>query len=117
MSYRQQYNQHTAFGKTAGWYKDGKKSYTAEYDKNGKQHGTWTHWYPSGQVHVRRNYEAGKYHGLTELWFENGQMRSQNNYQHGVRHGVARGFDETGVLLWEHLYDKGRRVPNANKRP
>ena len=55
---------HVAHGPDTGWFPDGRVSYTIQY-RNGKQDGTWTHWYANGNKHSETNYADGKYHGAT----------------------------------------------------
>lgn len=110
MIFQQQYKGGVITGDEAGWHEDGKKSYTGQYDKNGKRTGKWTHWFESGQMHSRTEHLAGKFHGLRELWHENGQLRYQDHYQNGVKHGVSRAFDMGGAVLWQRMYRNGEIV-------
>lgn len=50
---------------------------------DGKQAGTWIHWFPDGNIRSQSRYKNGKRHGVSTDWYPNGKMNSEVSYSQG----------------------------------
>lgn len=67
-----------------------------EYE-DGKLHGRWTVYYPSGNKNWERQYQRGRQEGYERNWDEQGCLREEKAYHLGVLHGLWREWDADGT--------------------
>jgi hypothetical protein len=89
----------------------------------GKLHGRWTVYYPSGSKKWQRQYQFGRQEGPELHWDERGNLREEKHYHCGVLHGPWRtwtceGAQETVgefLLGWEkERIEAGPPQPNGS---
>ena len=66
---------------------------------NGKKHGLFVKWYPSGVMSFQVNYHMGKQHGKKYTWWKNNNLRSESNFVYGVAEGIQMQYYESGAKL------------------
>jgi len=91
--------------------------------KNGKKTGSWTYWYPNGQIKAEGHYRKGKEDGMWVQWYDDGEMMWKGIYDRGKRnidpHGAAPGVKflnatpDDGVLNPDSVYIMQIRIPNV----
>lgn len=64
---------------------------------DGKLHGRWTVYYPSGKKRWERQYQFGRQEGFERDWDERGNLREEKHYHLGVLHGPCRKWSDGGV--------------------
>jgi hypothetical protein len=64
---------------------------------DGKLHGRWTVYYPSGDKHWEREYQRGRQEGYEREWDELGNLREEKRYHLGVLHGLWKEWDASGI--------------------
>jgi len=65
------------------YFDDNKNKMVEENYKDGKPHGTHTHWFDENQKYNERNYKDGKPHGTHIRWYKNGQKESEEIFKDG----------------------------------
>jgi antitoxin component YwqK of YwqJK toxin-antitoxin module len=73
----------------------------------GKKHGEWLWYFPSGQVSCRGYYERGDPVGEWTYYHENGQISQRGQYINGEKDGYWVGFSSSGNKTVEIQYDQG----------
>jgi MORN repeat variant len=90
---------------------------------DGKLHGYWTVYYPSGKKKRESEYQRGRQEGYQREWDELGNLREEQWYHLGVLHGQWKEWDENGVeevvgdFLFgtaKPLYEKWPPKPHSN---
>ena len=94
------------------WYLYGGKRFEKTFGANGKLHGRFVTWMPSGDTVELRSYnDRGELDGRqVHYWPETGEMRQQGEYTSGVRHGPWQAWYRNGHIMNEREYDHGRSV-------
>ncbi|MEE9167268.1 MAG: hypothetical protein V3U24_07405 [Candidatus Neomarinimicrobiota bacterium] len=78
--------------------------------KRGKEEGTWTWWYYSGQKLCEGTFDDGKRGGIWIWWFEHGQKSREESYADGLLDGKSTMWREDGEILGETIYRDGKPV-------
>lgn len=91
---------YTSIGKNLIRYtyfnQDGIKLAEGSY-RQGRKHGVWFIYYPSGAVKGKFYYLKGAEEGKQIFYFETGKKQEEYNYQHGQRLGQYILYYENGV--------------------
>ena len=66
---------------------------------NGKRHGRWESFYPSGFKWSEVEYREGIKNGDIVVYYPNGMMKYQGRYYDDDRAGMWMFYDATGVLI------------------
>lgn len=72
--------------------------------KEGKLHGLWRSYDPSGQLISEAEYRNGLKHGTWRIWDELGNLRYEMNYRDSKKVGNWRMWNERGELVDEKQY-------------
>jgi len=56
-------------------------------DGDGKKHGVFREWWPSGKQKIDARYEHGVQHGPSVTYYENGTKQEEGRYSKGLRLG------------------------------
>lgn len=97
-------------GSFTAYYPNGKVKSQGEYDKDGKQTGTWTYYYSNGNKAEERPMENGKITGVVTNYFENGKVKDKGAFVEGKRVGVVEYFHPNGQVLGKRNYRNGEFV-------
>lgn len=97
-------------GSFTAYYPNGKVKSQGEYDKDGKQTGTWIYYYSNGNKAEERPMENGKITGVVTNYFENGKIKDKGAYVEGKRVGVVEYFHPNGQVLGKRNYRNGEFV-------
>lgn len=118
---------------SAVWESTGKLRYKGTV-YCGKKTGTWTYWYPNGQIENQftldsisrkqgkyteyneegrvvtlANYRNDKLHGLNETFYANGVKRSEATYTEGRLEGTYTEWFDNGNTMKQEHYRMGRK--------
>jgi hypothetical protein len=74
--------------------------------REGKLHGTFIRWYPTGKVHEQGQYDLGGKTGVWELFDAAGNLVLRNPYDVNWPHGEAQWFAD-GKVIRNVRYDRG----------
>ncbi|MHC4444146.1 MAG: toxin-antitoxin system YwqK family antitoxin [Planctomycetota bacterium] len=99
---------------------------------NGRKHGIFREWSPSGKLIFETNYIQGKEHGIAKQWDEdrkllgtykmhdgsgvslwfgiNGELSEELHYLNGMRHGVERWWDADNKTIYIERYWKEEKL-------
>ncbi|MBD1397688.1 toxin-antitoxin system YwqK family antitoxin [Pontibacter sp. JH31] len=82
---------------------------TAEFIsyQNGKEHGEWKKFYPSGQLRERRFFEQGQKTGEYIAWWENGKKQLHYFFEEDEYEGACKEWNEDGRLVKAMHYKNG----------
>jgi antitoxin component YwqK of YwqJK toxin-antitoxin module len=75
---------------------------------NGKEHGTWFKYYPSGKLQEQREFENGKKTGIYMSWWPSGNKQTYCLLKNDEYEGVSREWTDSGMLVKEMNYHKGQ---------
>ena len=78
--------------------------------QNGKQTGTWTWWYFSGQKMSEGTFLNGKREGTWTWWYEQGAKEREETYKDGKLNGHATRWEANGRISGELNYKDGKIV-------
>lgn len=70
----------------------------------GKKHGTWTHFFPTGEVQSETEYVNGARTGKIKVYYPNGKLMYEGEFKNDERAGTWKTYDESGKLLEEKKY-------------
>jgi len=73
-------------------------------DGDGKKHGVFREWWPSGKPKIEARYEHGVQHGPTVIYHEDGTKKEAGNYAKGLRRGQWKEWYPDGKLKRDALY-------------
>ena len=59
---------------------------------NGKLHGEYLRWYPSGNKEMQINYSNGKLNGIALVWFENTLKEFEMNFVQDTLNGLSQSW-------------------------
>ena len=123
--------------KIESYFKNGKISRSYGL-KNGLFHGTYSHYYSTGQLISRKeyiegeeegeskefskdgtviyisNYKEGRLEGLQQSFYDNGKLKESSFYISGKLHGDLKRFDKTGNQTVTLTYHSGNLVGIKN---
>ena len=74
---------------------------------DGREHGTWTKYYPGGTLREQRNYDRGQKVGDYVAWWENGREQLHYHFTDDEYEGTCREWNEAGGLIQEMNYRNG----------
>ena len=97
-------------GSYTAYFPNGKVKSQGEYDKNGKQTGTWIYYHPNGNKAEERPLENGKITGVVTNYFENGKVKDKGAYVEGKRVGIVEYFHPSGKFLGKRNYRNGEFI-------
>lgn len=89
---------------------DGTTAMSQREFQNGRFHGTWLTWYPTGQKASETEFRNGLLHGKNRTWYENGQMKSERSFKDGKLDGKSITWNSTGGKQTEEDFVDGNRV-------
>ncbi|RIJ42904.1 toxin-antitoxin system YwqK family antitoxin [Pontibacter oryzae] len=75
--------------------------------QNGKEHGEWKKFYPSGQLRERRFFEQGQKTGEYIAWWENGKKQLHYFFKDDEYEGSCKEWNEEGRLVKAMHYKNG----------
>ncbi|MFN3840701.1 MAG: toxin-antitoxin system YwqK family antitoxin [Cyclobacteriaceae bacterium] len=75
---------------------------------NGKKHGLWITYYPSGRIASQGNYAEGEPSGIWEYYFEDGSLSSSGEFIGGQKNGYWSSQTKDGKKLSEATFANGR---------
>ena len=80
--------------------------------KNGKEEGEWTHYYHTGFLLAKGNYENGKREGAWVAYYPNGQLNYKGNFKNHKKEDMWVVYHRYGILDGEATgtYKKGDRI-------
>ena len=81
-----------------GRYNTGEKLLIRYYNK-GKVEGSFTQWWPNGNVRYQCNYKHDKMDGKHSVFYPNGTNQQESNFSEGNEDGIQRVWNETGQLI------------------
>src|ERR1051325_3878219 len=94
------------YGPYVELYEKGHKKESGQYAENGTRHGTWTRWYPGGQLEAVINYDHGKLFSFT-AWHENGMKWEEGGFDKGFKQGTWCRWHSNGQKEIESSFDHG----------
>ncbi len=71
----------------------------------GKKHGKWIWFYPSGSKNAVESYKNDLLDGPSIHFFENGKKKLEEHWENGVLTGPAKYYYDSGILKREGNYD------------
>jgi len=74
---------------------------------NGKRHGYWRWYYPTGRLFIDAYYVDGKKDGRVRVFYPDGTLKQLEHYRDGVKHGILRYYFPSGQLEREEYYENG----------
>lgn len=74
---------------------------------NGKEHGEWRKFHPSGKLKELRYFSNGQKAGMLTAWWENGNKQLQYFFAADEYEGTCKEWSETGFLNKVLHYKKG----------
>ncbi|UII21644.1 toxin-antitoxin system YwqK family antitoxin [Fulvivirga ligni] len=69
--------------------------------QDGKNHGKYVRYYPSGKKYFQVEYSRGQPTGKATEWHENGKIKIAYYYENGLENGSYILWDSTGTKLLE----------------
>lgn len=88
------------------FYSDGKLRRMGMF-KNGKMHGKWCTYSPSGIVISEEHYVDGASHGLQKNYYLSGELQYTMSFRNDTLEGAYKQFFENGTLKMITYYNKG----------
>jgi antitoxin component YwqK of YwqJK toxin-antitoxin module len=82
---------------------------------NGKFHGKWKFYYPSGQLQTVGKFDNGLRIGTWNYYHENGKKSQVSRYLKGKKHGAWKVYDEDGGLTLEQEWSEGVAVIDTTR--
>ena len=71
--------------------------------KDGKLHGKYTKYYPSGYINYTSDYVNGDKHGIEMIYYvENDQVHKEIEYKNNNKNGIYHEYSKDGRLLLEY---------------
>jgi antitoxin component YwqK of YwqJK toxin-antitoxin module len=77
---------------------DGQQIAVSGAFRDGLRQGTWTHYFPDGQVRLVQNWDRGRLHGREQVWAENGQLVTDGYHARGNQVGEWTFWHDNGAL-------------------
>jgi antitoxin component YwqK of YwqJK toxin-antitoxin module len=74
---------------------------------NGKEHGTWKQFYPTGKRKEIRFFVNGKKQGEYKGWWENDKPKFEFHFRDDEYEGTCRSWNAVGILTQELNYVAG----------
>lgn len=74
---------------------------------NGREHGEWKKYHPSGKIKERRFFENGKKTGAYDAWWANGKKQLHYFFVAGEYEGTCKEWNAEGKLLKIMNYKRG----------
>ncbi|MEL6348785.1 MAG: hypothetical protein AAFV53_37115 [Myxococcota bacterium] len=94
------------------WFPNGQVRTTGTWDR-GVRVGLWREWHPNGTLRWARAYDAqGRLHGAELRWYDNGDRSEIAEHIHGQRIGAWMRWRADGLLLLHEEFDHCGRLMN-----
>lgn len=79
---------------------------------NGVRDGLWRYFHPNGQLQAEERFVSGKWHGEVKTWFENSRLESRNVYVNGISADgrSSEGWDKQGLSVFWAEYQDGAQI-------
>ena len=77
--------------------------------ENGLAEGPYESYYENGELRTKINYTAGELDGPFEAYHENGQLQETSNFTAGELGGPFESYNENGQLEYRGTVDMGNR--------
>ncbi len=94
------------------YYDNGCKKYSISYFNN-KFDGPMIRWDENCGIISETNYENGKIHGYWKEYYPSGKIMHFVNYFYGQKNGVERWYYSSGILKSESIYEYGKLVSDV----
>lgn len=94
------------YGPYVELYEKGHKKESGQYASTGSRDGTWTRWYPGGQLEATITYDNGKLVRFS-AWHENGMKWEEGGFDKGFKNGPWYRWHQNGQKELESFYDHG----------
>ncbi len=96
-------------GKCQLVFQDLYMSYECTY-KDGKMHGLFTKYYPSGYINYTCDHANGKKNGVERIYYiENDAVHKEIEYKDDIKHGYYREYSMEGRLLLDYSMNNGKK--------
>ena len=82
---------------------------------NGKFHGKWKFYYPTGQLQTVGKFDNGLRVGKWNYYHENGKKSQTSIYLNGKKNGIWKVYDENGNLTIEQEWNEGVAVRDTTR--
>ncbi len=71
--------------------------------RDGKMHGTYTRYYPSGYINYTSEYVNGMKHGVERIYYmEDEQVHKEIEFKRDIKNGFYREYSREGRLILEY---------------
>ena len=80
-----------------------------KYYKDGKKHGVFKSYFPSGEIFSETSYKEGQLDGLSNTYFKTGRLKYKAYYILGEKEGTFKKYNKVGVVLLEENFKMGKR--------
>jgi antitoxin component YwqK of YwqJK toxin-antitoxin module len=95
-------------GSWTDFYPTGEVRAKGDYNDN-QQSGTWTFYYLSGAIEQKGRFERGRYQGLWMWYYPNGNTWREESYFNGREDGLFVEYGPDGSVLTQGDYISGER--------
>ncbi|MEO9258529.1 MAG: hypothetical protein ABI207_09105 [Crocinitomicaceae bacterium] len=113
---------------TKWYYSNGKLKKIQEYNKSGREHGTYAFYYPNGVLKDSAKINNNKFQGKRFGYYENSKLYRITNYINGVERNIVKfningslkeyiAFTYTGEAVFIIHYDTTSRIMNYEGNP
>jgi len=102
-------------GSYTRWFPTGQLEYQAVFVHGGKD-GVVTSWHRNGRKWMEEHYLDGKRHGTTVTWDDQGRKRKEESHLNGRPHGTWTVWDSKGRVKHRSHFDNGTPVPAPPER-
>src|SRR5690606_32649882 len=85
------------------------KKLEGEYNKVGKEHGTWKEWYENGKLKYEINFFNGLLYGPAKYFYENGQLENEGYFFKGIPDSLLISYYPNGNKKEEGLFRSGAK--------
>lgn len=92
---------------------EGRYKFIGNY-KEGKKHGTHTHFYADGSRRLVENHIDGYQEGKTLMFYPNGKLGGEFFCKKGKKHGVEKWYDFGKRVIKKEYYLNGTKVDSIN---
>lgn len=85
--------------KTETFYADGKVKELYQADAKGLKQGSYTLFYPNGNLQLLIEFKNGVKNGKFTSWHSNAKIKEESNYTDNKRIGKYTAYDELGNVI------------------
>lgn len=80
------------------------------FNDEGDKHGTYSGWYPNGQLFFIINFDNGYKNGDWIRYHENGNLQNTRSYSNGTLIGTHTMYDNNGTPIRRKIYKDGELI-------